>query len=239
MTRAARVRQLAARIAAVSLEHPTRVAIDGVDGVGKTTLANELVDPLTRLGRQVLRASVDGFHLPQQSRYRRGADSAEGYFLDSFDYAALRFELLWPLGPGGARRFRRAVFDYRSDRPVDALRETAAVDAILLFDGVFLQRPELAGAWDVRIWVEAPFEVTVPRAVSRDACGTERAAAIRTKYERRYVPGQLLYMHQCRPSESADIVVDNADLQNPELRYRRFGQAAQQRDGAVGAGTGD
>jgi uridine kinase len=239
VARSVRIAQLAATIAAVNLNHPTRVAIDGVDGVGKTTLANELVGPLTRMGRPVIRASVDGFHQPRQARYRRGADSPEGYFLDSFDYAALLSQLLHPLGPGGTRRFRRAVFDYRSDRPVDVPPETAGADAILLFDGVFLQRAELAGVWDIRIWVDAPFEVTVPRAVSRDASGTDRASMIRAQYEGRYVPGQLVYMDQCRPKESADIVVNNADLNSPVLRYRRFGQAAQQRDGAVGAGTDD
>lgn len=222
MTRSSCIEQLAAAIAAVRLEHPTRVGIDGVDGVGKTTLAEELVEPLTRIGRQVIRASLDGFHKPREMRYRRGADSPEGYFLDSFDDAALKAELLDPLGPGGSRRFRRAVFDYRRDQPVDLPHETASANAILLFDGVFLQRSELAGAWDIRIWVEAPFEVTVPRAVRRDAEQTDQATAIRTKYERRYVPGQLIYIAQCHPRDLADIVVDNADLANPRVQYRRL-----------------
>jgi uridine kinase len=159
-------------------------------------------------------------------RYRRGADSPEGYFLDSFDYTAIRSELLDPLGPGGTRRFRQAVFDYRSDRPVDVPHRTVPADAILLFDGVFLQRPEVAGSWDIRVWVEAPFDVTVPRAVSRDAGGADQAAVIRAKYEARYVPGQLMYMDQCRPRDMADILVNNADLNNPHLQYRRIGPAA-------------
>jgi hypothetical protein len=37
VTRAAAVEQLAASIAALRLGHPARVAIDGVDGAGKTT----------------------------------------------------------------------------------------------------------------------------------------------------------------------------------------------------------
>jgi uridine kinase len=144
MTRLVCLEQLAAAIASVRADHPTRVAIDGVDGVGKTTLAHELVEPLAATGRQVIRASVDGFHHPREARYRRGSDSAEGYFLDSFDYGALKSVLLDPLGPGGDRRFRSATFDYRIDRRVDAPLQTAAADAILLFDGVFLQRSELA-----------------------------------------------------------------------------------------------
>jgi len=87
MTRAEILEQLAASIAAVRLDHPTRVAIDGVDGSGTTTLADELVKPLRRAGREVIRASVDGFHHPRAVRYTRGPDSPEGYYLDSFDYA--------------------------------------------------------------------------------------------------------------------------------------------------------
>jgi len=94
-----------------------------------------------------------------------------------------------------------------------------------LFDGVFLQRSELAGEWDVRVWVEAPFDVTVPRAVSRDAGQTDRATVIRTKYERRYVPGQLMYIARCRPRDVADVLVDNVDLENPRAQYRKLKQA--------------
>ena len=84
---------------------------------------------------------------------------------------------------------------------------------------MFLRRPELAASWDFGIWVEVPFGVTVPRAVSRDA-GSDQAAAIQARYERRYVPGQLLYLERCRPRDAADIIFDNAEFENPELRYR-------------------
>jgi uridine kinase len=91
---------------------------------------------------------------------------------------------------------------------------------VLLFDGVFLQCPELADSWDFRIWVEAPFDVTVPRAVRRDAAGhDERAVAL--KYRSRYVPGQIMYLKQCDPRDKADVVVDNSDFDHPDLRFLR------------------
>jgi uridine kinase len=220
MTRVTCIEQLATAIAAIRVDHPTRVAIDGVDGVGKTSLAEELVEPLERKNRPVIRASVDGFHHPRAIRYRRGTDSAEGYFLDSFDYWALRSVLLDPLGPSGDRRFRPAVFDHRSDQPVHVPHQTAAANAILLFDGVFLQRLELADVWDFRIWVEAPFDVTVARAVRRDAIGSDRATLIEGKYERRYVPGQLIYLDTCHPRDTANIIFNNVNLENPELHDR-------------------
>lgn len=221
VTRTACLDELAAAIVAVQLDHPTRVAIDGVDGSGKTTLADELVDPIRRAGRDVIRASVDGFHNPRAVRYTRGPDSPEGYFLDSFDYGALRRVLLEPLGPTGDLRFRTAVFDYRSDRAVETPFRLARRDAVLLFDGVFLLRPELDRLWDVRVWLDVPFEVTVERAVVRDARnGGADPGEVRDKYARRYVPGQRLYLNQARPSERADIVLNNANLERPKLTFR-------------------
>jgi uridine kinase len=233
MTRAALLEQLAAAIAAVRLDHPTRVAIDGVDGSGKTTLADELVGPLRRAGREVIRASVDGFHNPRTVRYARGPDSPEGYFLDSFDYAAVRRELLDALGPRGSGRFRSAVFDYRIDRALDSPPQAARRDAVLLFDGVFLARPELDGCWDLTIWLDVRFDVTVERAVARDSRNGGDAAVTRDKYDRRYVPGQRLYLTQCRPRERADIVVDNTALDRPKVAVRRSRGSRQSAERAV------
>jgi uridine kinase len=217
LTRTAAVEQLAAVIAALRPLHPARVAIDGVDGAGKTTLADELVQPLRRAGREVIRASIDGFHNPREVRYARGPDSPEGYFLDSFDYGAVRRELLDPLGPVGDGRFRTAVFDYRTDRTVESPRQSASREAVLLFDGVFLSRPELEGSWDITVWLDVPFDVTIERAIARDSRRGTDAASTRAKYEHRYVPGQRLYLAQCHPLERADIVLYNSDLDRPKV----------------------
>ena len=214
--------ELAAVIAARRLPHPVRVAVDGVDGVGKTTLADELMEPLRKSGRQVIRASIDGFHNPRARRYARGVDSPEGYFLDSFNYAALERELLEPLGPDGDRRFRRAVFDFRVDSAVDTPIQEAAPDAVLLFDGVFLLCPQLAPHWDLAIWVDAPFDVTVERAVARDSAGRGEPQTLRELYQRRYVPGQRIYLQRCQPKQRADVVLNNDDLSSPQLEFRNI-----------------
>ena len=109
MRRSDLIAKLASRILAVERPHPVRVGIDGVDAAGKTTLADELAPRLEAAGRQVVRASVDCFHNPSGVRYRRGRESPEGYYRDSFDHAAIAECLLQPLGPHGDRRFRRAA----------------------------------------------------------------------------------------------------------------------------------
>jgi uridine kinase len=69
---------------------PARVAVDGVDAAGKTTLADELAARLPAAAR----LSADDFLRPPEERYRRGRESPEGYYLDSFDHARLREAVL-------------------------------------------------------------------------------------------------------------------------------------------------
>jgi uridine kinase len=164
----------------------------------------------------VIRASIDGFHRPRAARYRRGTDSPEGYYHDSFDYGALRAAILEPLRPHGNRTYGRAVFDYRTDSLVQEPLRVAPADAVLLFDGVFLFYPELNDYWDYRIFVAAHFEIAVARAFARDrARGAD--ATIAAKYRTRYAPGQRTYLEAIRPQERADVVVENDDPANPRL----------------------
>ncbi len=224
MERRAAVERLADLVALVRRPHPVRVAIDGVDAAGKTPLADELVKPLEARGRTVIRASVDSFHRPRELHYRRGPDSPEGYYYDSFDHYAVTSDLLAPLGPGGDRRYRLARYDHLADAPVIEPVREAPEDAVLLFDGVFLLRSELRGSWDFTVFVQAGIEVTVERAVGR-AAGSEwetaaQEAAFRERYRTRYLPGQRLYLDSVRPAVRADVVVENDDLARPRLRIR-------------------
>ena len=215
-------------IRAIERPHPLRVAIDGVDAAGKTTLSCELIAELRRLGQPVIQSSIDGFHNPRTIRYRRGSTSPEGYFHDSFDYRAVTDYLLIPLGPGGNRRYRTAVFDYRSDQTVEVPFLTAPENAILIFDGIFLQRPELACYWDISIFVDVSSEIALARAEKRYMSNNgknERSNgvyALHQRYQIRYIPAQREYLESCHPDEVADILIDNNDLASPEIIRSRL-----------------
>jgi uridine kinase len=101
----------------------------------------------------VIRASIDEFNRPRAERRRQGDADPRGYYGDSFDNATLRHVLLEPLGPTGNRRYRTAVFDFRTDAPVKQSERGASASAVLVFDGVFLLRPELVDCWDMRIFI--------------------------------------------------------------------------------------
>jgi uridine kinase len=212
--------RLAEAIGSVTTAHPMRVALDGPPAAGKTTLADELAVVLRAQGRAVVRASIEGFLLPRSQRYRRGEDSAEGCYHDSFDYDALHRVLLDPLGPGGDRRFQQAVYDKDRDTALFQPLTTAPADAVLLFDGVFLLRPELIDRWDLRIFVSAAFDETVDRARTRDQTLFRSATEVERRYRSRYIPSQQFYFDTARPTDHADIIVYNDEPQQPAWEAR-------------------
>jgi uridine kinase len=219
-TRGELLERVLAVIQTVSVGHPLRVAVDGPPAVGKTTLADELGDALRVQGRHVIRASIECFLRPRTQRYRRGELSPEGCYHDSFDCDALRRVLLDPLGPGGDREFRRMVYDNRTDSRVTEPVTASPVDAVLLFEGVFLLRPELIDAWDLRILVSAAFEETVARARTRDAALYGAPVDVERRFRSRYRPSQQFYFDTIRPTDQADIVIRNDEPQRPAWSVR-------------------
>lgn len=215
------LRRLVARIAGIESAHTTRVAIDGPDTAGKTTLADELADRLRHAGRDVIRASVDDFHRPRAERYRRGPDSPSGYYEDAFDYNALRTSLLEPLGPGGGGMYCTAIFDLRDDAPVEPQPAQATEGAVLLLDGVFLLRPALRDVWDLAIFISVGFDEVVRRAVRRDARLLGSVAEVERRYRTRYIPGQELYFAEANPQHAADVLIVNDDPSAPWLHVLR------------------
>jgi uridine kinase len=223
MKRAKAISRLADMIASIHLDHPVRVGIDGVDCAGKTMLADELVEPLQARGRDVIRASIDGFHNPREVRHRQGRGSARGYYEDSFNLEAVLSSVLLPLGPGGNRIYRTAQFDFKTDQPVDRPWQTAKPDAVLVFEGVFLHRPLLLRRWDFTIFVDTAFDITIQRAFIRDRKLFQTEEKTRELYRQRYIPGQKLYLKEQRPLDKADVVFKNNDIENPELVIRESG----------------
>jgi uridine kinase len=211
--------QLADTIVSLQRSNPLRVAIDGIDAAGKTTLADQLMPVIEQQGRSVIRASIDGFHRPRSERYQQGKDSPVGYYEDSFDYASLQSALLHPLGPNGSRCYRNAVFDVRNDVPLVAKVEEASANAVLLFDGVFLLRPELHALWEYRIFVHVDFEVALQRAMVRDQALFGSPEVVQARYLQRYFPGQRLYFQAVNPQKLADVVVENNDPAHPQLVF--------------------
>ena len=205
--------EMTKQILALQSNEVILVAIDGVDGAGKTYLADELAASLMMSDRPIIRSSVDGFHNPREIRYRLGKTSPLGFFQDSYNYNELIENLLRPLSPDGNKKYRKAIFDHRTNLQVEVSEETAVPGSILIFDGIFLHRPELRDYWDFSIFLEVDFTISIPRGAQRGEGSPDLHAAT----NKRYIEGQKLYLSQCHPQKFASVIVNNNDLNAPNF----------------------
>jgi uridine kinase len=139
---------------------------------------------------------------------------------DSFDYERLLVELLRPLGESGSRLYRTEIYDRRTDLLVDSEQMEASADAILLFDGVFLLRPELVDTWDFRVFITVAHEEIIRRARIRDAEAYGSPDDAERRFRARYLPSQRHYCGTVRPAELADVVLENDDPSQPGVLVR-------------------
>ena len=199
---------------------PFKVAIDGRGGSGKSVLAGELATALRSRDKslEILRPSVDGFHHPQEHRYRQGEYSAVGYYEDAYDYEAVIDCLLAPLSGGAFPVWCRQVSrDLRTDLPDDSPPISVNARSVLLFEGLFLFRREINDYWDFRILLDVGPETALSRAVSRDTGLIGPSDIMKRKYEVRYEPAWQIYLDQEHPDSKADLIVDNRDFLNSRL----------------------
>ncbi len=204
------------------------IAVDGASGTGKSTFADELGRTLETRGIPVVRASIDSFHRPRSERYRLGADSPIGYYRDSHDLAAVQQNLLQPFIVGTGF-YLRALFDEPSDRRIDEPAEPVPAAAILVFDGLFLLRPELFAYWSLSVFLiaerrrEATWNKYLTNGLPERADLRTKEIAARTERSRRsrYLDGQALYEREARPVALANFVINNDDLTRPQVIARR------------------
>ena len=197
---------------------PLKVAIDGRSAAGKTTLCGELAEELRRRGVTTLLASADDFHHSREHRYRQGELSAIGYYQDAVDIQAIIDSLLAPLSghcfPVDCQISSR---DFRRDIPSNRHSVGVAPDTVLLFDGLFLFRPELNIYWDYRILVHIPPETSLERGLARDVTLFGSPEAVERRYNHRYEPAWQIYESRDAPWERADLIIGNASPQSPRM----------------------
>lgn len=209
-TRKTVITALAAEIRHNYSEGRVIVAVDGMDGAGKTEFANALAAELGIGHKAVFRASIDDFHQSRARRYARGRDSAEGFYRDSFDYPTFKRMLTEPFRTGWIGSFNLKAFDLARDLPYQPVWSSGPKDAILVVDGIFLNRPELRGIWNYSIWLDVDREVAEARMLERDG---------RSPNPERYRGGQKLYLEEAKPREAATAIVDNSDFEHPRRTF--------------------
>ncbi|MFD0407206.1 hypothetical protein [Kitasatospora sp. NPDC127116] len=134
------------------------VAIDGTGGSGKTTLAAAVAGHLD--GAVIVH--VDDFYRPMPDRERELLDAEQGYHR-YFDWERLRDQVLIPLRDDRAARYQ--VYDWTTGQ-LGAWREIAS-GTVVIVEGVYSARPELAHYYHFTAYVDTPRGVCLQRVRAR------------------------------------------------------------------------
>jgi uridine kinase len=168
----------------------TLVAVDGREGSGQAQFADALVAALNEKGTVAARLPMDAFGTHADDAYR-----------DGFDYDDFRRTAVQPFRGGDA------VLPELHDRVAPpGLPDPLPADAVLVVDGVFLNRPEISGIWKYSVWLQVPQAETEERlrdsgVVAEDI---DRASAAQSRYR-----------SHLDPTAKATTLVDNIDPEHP------------------------
>ncbi|WP_349898441.1 nucleoside/nucleotide kinase family protein [Parafrigoribacterium soli] len=179
------------------------VAIDGGSDAGAREFADDLAATVRTLGHEAFRASIDDFQAPRSIRESGGRPAASARYEHGYDYSLLQRVLLDPFRATSGTGFVLAAFDAQRDAPFQSKWTTASADALLIINGVFLNRPELAGFWNYSVWLETP-----QREPGETAPNAERDAA-----------ADALYVAEVNPRGKAVAIIDNSDPEHPRRSF--------------------
>lgn len=221
MNRKQRIKEIADHIVKLNLTYPTRVGVSGITASGKTTFANELAEEIKKRGLPVTRASIDDFHNPRVIRYANGKESARGYYEDAHDYTAFKERLLMPLGPNGTLQYETISHNLITDMSVHNEPLLATQNMILIVDGTFLLKKDVAYLFDYKIFVDTNFEIARKRGAKRETEAFGSYEEAEKMFLNRYHAACKLYIHEHNLKELADVLFENSKFDDPVVLFKR------------------
>ena len=168
-----------------SSAHPLVVAIDGGSGAGKSTLAAYIAAHLE--GVDVI--STEEFLAPLSEQTSQPGTE--------FDWRRLKEQVLLPLAK------KKSIHYWRYDRQEPTMQQWIHVEPrrIVLIEGSYSSRLELASYYDVKIWIDTPEHIRLTRMVKKDG---EHMRG----YWQHYLPKETAHMASYLPQRYAEMIID-------------------------------
>jgi len=192
------------------------VGISGIDGSGKTYLAEQISKDLTSQGLHIALINVDQFHNPPEIRFGK-LNPGKHFYESAFDFERIFGQLIDPL------RIHRRI---DTNLEVTRLPENdffnrhffyEDIDVIIL-EGILLFKNTLKHRFDYKVWVDCSFRTSIQRALSRGQEGLDHEATLRD-YEEIYHAAQKQHYSIDEPKASADYILVNDPIieRGPEI----------------------
>jgi uridine kinase len=191
---------------------PLLVALDGGSGAGKSSLASLIAERLDA----ALVQSDDFFAAAITDAGWEGRTPAERA-ADAIDWRRLRAEALEPLTAGEVARWQS--FDFAAGaRPDGSYAMGAAVverqpRAVIVLDGAYSARPELADLVELAILVDVPAAVRHARLAARED------AQFLAAWHLRWDAAEEHYFNIVRPPSAFDLVVTPGRASGASTRF--------------------
>ncbi len=179
---------------------PIVVALDGPSGAGKSTLATIIAQDL-----DAAIIPCDDFFAAEIPRAVWDTLTPTARAAAALDWRRLRTEALDPLLSGRPAQWH--AFDFAAGEQPDGtyLMRRDFVErkpcAVILLDGAYSTRPELADLIDLSVLVDAPVEIRHARLAARED------PQFLTAWHARWDEAEEFYFKHLRPPSSFDIVV--------------------------------
>jgi uridine kinase len=174
---------------------PVLVALDGRSGAGKSTLAQQVA---ARTAALVI--DGDDFYHGGDDAFWRARGPVEKVDL-VIDWRRQR-TLLTKLGRGEPARWQ--PYDWEADDGRHGAEMSVGPAAVVILDGAYSARTELADHFALRVLLH------VPRPVRRESLLRREGERYRAEWEARWSEAEDLYFEQLMPPGSFDLVLHDA-----------------------------
>ncbi|MCM3340579.1 AAA family ATPase [Paenibacillus sp. MER TA 81-3] len=178
------------------------IGIDGCGGSGKSTLAHKLKEECS----DVTIVHMDDFYLP--SALIQNTPPTNKPVGADFDWQRVLSQVLEPISQDKGGHYQR--YDWETDSLAEW--HTVPIGGIVIIEGVYSIRKELANKYDFMIWVDCLREIRLARGVERDG------EAARDTWENNWMIAEDIYMEEHNPNERADLVVDGSLFYRPKKK---------------------
>ncbi len=187
------------------------IGINGIDGAGKTKFAEALETHLKTQKIPTQLIQLDDFHNPKAIRYA-GADQADNYYNRSFNIGLVIDKLLSPVKKKQSVSLKLTTLDWQTDKYENVRKYIIKPNTIVILEGVFLFRKELAPYIDFKVFLDISLEESKKRATTRDPEANVK------KYDTKYLTAQQRYLLEYPPNKVADIIIDNTNWEYPVIK---------------------
>lgn len=190
----------------ISSQDCVLVAISGIDGSGKSTIARKVVDELNSRNLNTVLFTIDLWHYPQEVRFSK-ENPGEHFYQHSFRLDELFNSVLEPLKQNRSIDVEVNLLDYLKDSYYKHRFNYQNVDVIIL-EGIFILQQDLRHYYDLSFWIECSFESALKRAILRNQEGLSKKELI-TDYETIYFPAERFHFAKDNPQAFVDGIFLN------------------------------